>query len=103
MLREIENEARDMEVIPARELNGLYICLDVLFRAMLGELLLQKRRMTFLFGLFGGVLYFAVDYGVCYLALGTRQVIGANLALLPLWLSSRRRSARTTPSGAYLA
>ena len=63
MLREIENEARDMEVIPAREFNGLYICLDIVFRAMLGALLLRKRRMPFLFGLFGGALYFAVDYG----------------------------------------
>lgn len=77
-----------MEVIPSRTLNGLYIWLDIAFLLLLGVLLLwQKRRCAFLFGLFGGLLYFAVDYGIFYLLLGTRTVTGAPAAPFLLWLS----------------
>ena len=35
----------------------------------------------------GGLLYFLVDYGIFYLALGTRQVVGADPFAFLLWLS----------------
>lgn len=77
-----------MEVVPSRDLNTLYILLDCLFLVFLGALLLlQKRKLTFLFGVSGGILYFLVDYGIFYLLLGTRQVTGADTALFLLWLS----------------
>lgn len=77
-----------MEVIPSRELNSLYILLDFLFLlALCGLLLWKKRRLTVLFGLFGGVLYFLVDYGIFYKLLGTRQVTGAPVGPFLFWLS----------------
>ena len=67
------------EIIAARSMNTLYIIVDVVILTLLAILLLiKKRRLTFLFGVAGGLLYFAVDYGIFYLALGTRQVVGAN-------------------------
>ena len=53
-----------MEVIPARVLNGLYIWLDIAFLCFLLVLLLvRKKYLAALFGAFGGLLYFIVDYG----------------------------------------
>ena len=76
------------EIIAARSMNTLYIIVDVVILILLSILLLiKKRRLTFLFGVAGGLLYFAVDYGIFYLALGTRQVVGANPALFLFWLS----------------
>ncbi len=40
---------------------------------LLGVLLWTKRRQAVIAGLIGGALYFAVDYGMFYLLLGTRQ------------------------------
>lgn len=76
------------EVIPSRTLNYLYIWLDIAFLVGFMALLVwRKKHLTALFALFGGVLYFIVDYGIFYLALGTRQVNGANPAAFLLWLS----------------
>ena len=76
------------EIIAARSMNTLYIIVDVVILTLLAILLLiKKRRLTFLFGVAGGLLYFAVDYGIFYLALGTRQVVGANPAVFLFWLS----------------
>ncbi len=76
------------EVIPARTLNGLYIWLDIAFLLFfLGLLLWQKRILTLLFALFGGVLYFVVDYGIFYRLLGTRVVENADPFWFLLWLS----------------
>lgn len=76
------------EVIAARTMNGLYIWLDILFLVGLCVLLLwTKRRQALIVGLLGGLLYFAVDYGIFYLLLGTRQVLGADPFLFLLWLS----------------
>ena len=67
------------EVIAARTMNSLYIWLDIAYLMMLlGVLLWTKRRQAVIAGLIGGALYFAVDYGVFYLLLGTRQVVGAD-------------------------
>lgn len=76
------------EIIAARSMSSLYIYVDIFILLLIGAaLLICKRRMTFLFGIFGGLLYFAVDYGIFYLALGTRQVSGADPALFLFWLS----------------
>ena len=76
------------EVIAARSMNGLYIVLDILFLGFfLITLIYAKRYQAVIAGLLGGALYFAVDYGIFYLALGTREVAGADPALFLLWLS----------------
>ena len=54
---------------------------------LLGVLLWTKRRQAVIAGLIGGALYFAVDYGMFYLLLGTRQVVGADPFWFLLWLS----------------
>lgn len=76
------------EVIAARTMNSLYIWLDIAYLMMLlGVLLWTKRRQAVIAGLIGGALYFAVDYGMFYLLLGTRQVVGADPFWFLLWLS----------------
>lgn len=77
-----------VEVVPARSLNSLYIWLDIAFLALfLAALVWRKKYLTALFALAGGVLYYIVDYGIFYLALGTREVHGAHSAVFLLWLS----------------
>lgn len=77
-----------LEVIPARELNELYIWLDIGFLALLlGVLLHTKKYQAAIAGALGGVLYFIVDYGIFYHLLGTRQVVGADPFWFLLWLS----------------
>lgn len=76
------------EVIPARTLNALYIWLDIAFLLFfLGLLIYRKKYMTVIVALLAGVLYFIVDYGIFYHALGTRTVTGANTFWFLLWLS----------------
>lgn len=76
------------DLIASRTLNELYIYLDIAFLIILGAFLwFSKRRVAFFFGLAGGLLYFAVDYGIFYWALHTRTVTGANTELFLLWLS----------------
>lgn len=77
-----------MEVIPSRELNLLYIVLDIIFLTFfLALLIYQKKFTTVVWALAAGLLYFIVDYGIFYLALGTRSVEGANTAMFLFWLS----------------
>lgn len=62
-------------ITPSRSLNEIYIVFDIVCLAALAVLLLvSKRRMTFLFGLAGGVIYLLVDYGIFYKLLGTREL-----------------------------
>ena len=76
------------EVIAARIFSTLYIWLDLAWLAGFAAILLGFRRyQALLAGLAGGVIYFIVDYGVFYLALGTRTVDGASPFWLLLWLS----------------
>ncbi len=76
------------EVIAARTMNGLYPILDILFLlSLLAVLLATKRFQAAIAGLLGGILYFLVDYGIFYLALGTRVVTGADPMWFLLWLS----------------
>jgi hypothetical protein len=78
-----------MDYPVVRELNLLYIFLDIGFLVFLGFLLIKmKRKMAFLFGAAGALLYFLVDYGGFYLILGTREVVGANTFFFLLWLST---------------
>lgn len=78
-----------MDYIVARELNYLYIYLDIIFLFILGIILIKSnRKMAFWFGIAGALLYFIVDYGGFYLLLGTREVEGANTMLFLLWLST---------------
>lgn len=77
-----------MEVIPARTFNSLYIYIDIAWLlAIFAILMITKKYMAAIVGIVGGIIYFAVDYGIFYMLLGTREVTGANTALLLLWLS----------------
>ncbi len=89
MAREVFSKGEDnMEVIPSRVLNQLYIYLDIGFLLLLlGILLFTKRYLAAIAGLCGGLLYFLVDYGVFYLLLGTRTVEGADPFWFLLWMS----------------
>jgi hypothetical protein len=77
-----------MDYLVSRELNSLYMMLDIVFLLLFGFLLIAKKKhLTFLFGLAGGLIYFIVDYGIFYLWLGTREVVGADPMTFLLWLS----------------
>jgi len=83
------------EIIPTRNFNMSYIIFDSLFLIFLVVLLVVKKKyLTLLWALFGGILYFAVDFGIFYSLTHTRSIyINGNLldagghALVLLWLS----------------
>lgn len=76
------------EVIASRSMNYLYMWIDIGFLIiLLGLLIWKKKYQAAIVGLLGGVLYFAVDYGIFYAALHTRVVTGADTAWFLLWLS----------------
>jgi len=77
-----------LEIVAARTLNTLYIYLDIIWLLAYAAILLyNKRYLAIIVGLFGGLIYFAVDYGIFYLALNTRAIIGADPFWFLLWLS----------------
>lgn len=77
-----------MEIVAARDFNLAYILLDSGFLLLLAGLLLWKKRyLTVLWGLFGGLLYFAVDYGIFHLLLHTRSIAGGSMFWVLLWMS----------------
>ena len=77
-----------MEIIPSRIFNSLYIYIDIVWLiVILVILILTKRYIALIVGIIGGIIYFAVDYGIFYMLLGTWEVIGANTLLILLWLS----------------
>jgi hypothetical protein len=77
-----------MEIVAAREFNSLYIYLDIAWLIIYAVILLwRKRHIAFIAGLAGGIIYFAVDYGIFYLALKTRVITGADPFWFLLWLS----------------
>ncbi len=77
-----------MDILVERSFNSLYIYLDIIFLVIFSIILIwRKRYQALIAGAFGGILYFAVDYGVFYQWLGTRQVTGADPLWLLLWLS----------------
>ena len=64
------------EITPTRNFNLTYIVLDSIFLCiLLGLLIYKKKYVTLAWSLFGGVLYFAVDFGLFYLAHGSRHVL----------------------------
>ena len=77
-----------MDYIVARDLNSLYIILDLIWLAVLAAVYLRAgKRRAVAVGLLAGLLYFIVDYGGFYLLAGTRTVEGAPTLPFLLWLS----------------
>lgn len=67
-------------IIPSRNLNIEFIIFDIIMMIIfIVILLLKKQYLTLLFSLFGGVLYFIVDYCFFYLLLNSRKVFINNL------------------------
>lgn len=63
------------EITPTRNFNLTYIILDLMFLCvLLGLLIYKKKYVTVAWSIFGGLLYFAVDFGLFYLVHGSRQV-----------------------------
>jgi hypothetical protein len=76
------------EIFAVRNFPLLFIILDLAWLLVLGGILLATgRRLAFIVGLAGGVLYQIVDYGIFYLALGTRHVTGGDPFWVLLWMS----------------
>jgi hypothetical protein len=77
-----------LEIIAARTFNTLYIYMDIIWLLAYAAILLyNKRYLAVIVGLAGGFIYFAVDYGIFYLALHTRVINGADPFWFLLWLS----------------
>ena len=77
-----------MDMMVARTFNTLYIYMDIVWLVIYALILLWRGRYPALIaGLAGGIIYFAVDYGIFYLLLGTRVVEGADTLWFLLWLS----------------
>lgn len=80
---------------PTRHFNMLYIIIDSIFIIFLLILLwVKKQKITFWWSIFGGILYFIVDFGYFYLLSGSRVVSINNqvcnptsTALVLLWMS----------------
>jgi hypothetical protein len=78
-----------MEFIVARSFNSLYIFFDIAWLVLFTLILLFSRRyLAIIVGLAGCAIYFAVDYGIFYHMLGTREVTGADPFWILLWLST---------------
>ena len=77
-----------MEIVAQRTFNLAYICLDIAFLLVFcGMLLFTKRRLTLIWALFGGVLYFVVDYGIFHLLTHSRSISGGSMFWVLLWMS----------------
>lgn len=77
-----------MEIIAQRQFNLLYIYIDIAFLVLLCLLLFFKKRyLALAFGLFGGILYFAVDYGIFHLLTHSRYIEGGSMFWVLLWMS----------------
>lgn len=77
------------ELIARRQFAPLYIWLDIAFLAVFALLLLWKRKyMTVAVGVFFGVVYMLVDYGVFHLLCHARSISeGHSLFWVLLWMS----------------
>ncbi len=77
------------ELIARRQFDPLYIYLDIAFLLVFAGLLLyRKRYATVVVGLFFGLVYMAVDYGIFHLLLHTRTISeGYSLFWVLLWMS----------------
>ncbi|MDC7226784.1 MAG: hypothetical protein PQJ61_08460 [Spirochaetales bacterium] len=77
-----------MDYIVARDLNSLYIILDIIWLVVLTVIFLYSgKKQAVIVGVLAGLLYFIVDYGGFYMLAGTRSVEGAPTGLFLFWLS----------------
>ena len=77
-----------MGIIAQRSFNAAYVWLDTAFLLVFCLLLfISKRKLTFFFALFGGVLYFLVDYGIFHLITHSRSIEGGSMFWVLLWMS----------------
>lgn len=78
-----------MEVIAQRVFEPLYMWLDIGFLLLFAGILLYKKKyMTVIFGLFGGILYQIVDFGIFHLVFNSRSISeGYSLFWVLLWMS----------------
>lgn len=91
----IEQVLKSIESItPTRNFNLLYVILDSIFIIfLLGLLIYQKKYVTLAWAIFGGILYYIVDYGYFYWISNSRTVLvngvasEVNTALVLLWMS----------------
>ena len=75
-------------VIAERMFNYVYMYLDTAFLvALLAFLIVRKKYLTAIFGLFGGLLYFVIDFGIFHLATGSRHIEGGDMAAVLWWMS----------------
>jgi hypothetical protein len=67
----------------------MYIWLDIAFLLLFAGLLVWKKKyMTLLVGLFFGVVYMVVDYGIFHLATHSREIFnGYSMFWVLLWMS----------------
>ena len=71
-----------------RIFSSFYIYLDICWLLIFAGILMYfKRRLAVVVGLWAGLLYFMVDFGIFFHLLGTRHVEGANTMWFLLWLS----------------
>ena len=83
------------QVLAIRTFNTAYIWLDAIFLVIFSGLLIVSRKwLTLVWAFAGGILYTAVDFGIFYLATGSREVyIGGQLQgwqgtlLVLIWMS----------------
>lgn len=82
------------QITPTRNFNLLYVILDSIFIIiLLGLLIYQKKYVTLVWAIFGGILYYIVDYGYFYWLSNSRSVLvngvasEINTALVLLWMS----------------
>lgn len=77
-----------MDIIASRDFNLAYIILDSIFIVLFVLLLfIKKKYLTLIWSIFGGVLYFAVDYLIFHLLTHSRSVTGGSMFWVLLWMS----------------
>lgn len=82
------NLSASQEIVAQRVFNPLYIYLDIAFLVFFCALLfVRKKYLTLIFGIFGGVLYMIVDYGIFHLLTHSRSIEGGNMFWVLLWMS----------------
>ncbi len=77
-----------MDIIASRDFNLAYIILDSIFIVVFLILLfIKKKYLTIIWAIFGGVLYFAVDYLIFHLLTHSRSITGGSMFWVLLWMS----------------
>lgn len=76
------------DIIARRTMNYAYPIIDAIFIvAFCAILFWSKRRRALAWGLFGGLLYFFVDYGIFHLLTESRSIENADMFWVLLWMS----------------